>query len=114
MHIYFTGGHGWGIRDRFKYKEQWQQATLDWLKESNDDRNTASVLLWQPGLPGRVDVGIRPAKPQKRREGTRQAVVQAAVQEFGQQVRSAGSRIGLRGNNPHERRSPVFQTAAAV
>ena len=27
MHIYPTGGHGWGIRDRFKYKEQWQQAT---------------------------------------------------------------------------------------
>ena len=89
MHIYPTGGHGWGIRDRFKYKEQWQQATLDWLKELNDDRNTASVLLRQPGLPGCVDVGIRPATSRKSagRE-LAEAVVQAAVQEFGQQVRS--------------------------
>ncbi len=31
MHIYPTGGHGWGIRDRFKYKSQWQEALLDWL-----------------------------------------------------------------------------------
>lgn len=31
MHIYPTGGHGWGIRNNFKYKEQWQQAALDWL-----------------------------------------------------------------------------------
>ena len=89
MHIYPTGGHGWGIRDRFKYKEQWQQATLDWLKELNDDRNTASVLLRQPGLPGCVDVGIRPATSRKSagRE-LAEAAVQAAVQEFGQQVRS--------------------------
>lgn len=33
IHIYPTGGHGWGIRDNFKYKEQWQQAALDWMKE---------------------------------------------------------------------------------
>ncbi len=32
MHIYPTGGHGWGIRDRFKYKSQWQETLLDWLK----------------------------------------------------------------------------------
>ena len=89
MHIYPTGGHGWGIRDHFEYKEQWQQATLDWLKELNDDRNTASVLLRQPGLPGCVDVGIRPATSRKSagRE-LAEAAVQAAVQEFGQQVRS--------------------------
>ena len=36
MHIYPTGGHGWGIRDHFEYKEQWQQATLDWLKKLNE------------------------------------------------------------------------------
>ena len=31
MHIYPTGGHGWGMRDTFAYKAQWQQALLDWL-----------------------------------------------------------------------------------
>lgn len=31
MHIYPAGGHGWGIRDTFRYKPQWQQAVLDWL-----------------------------------------------------------------------------------
>lgn len=31
MHIYPTGGHGWGFRDNFRYKSQWQQAVLDWL-----------------------------------------------------------------------------------
>ncbi|WP_298030609.1 alpha/beta hydrolase [uncultured Alistipes sp.] len=35
MHIYPTGGHGWGILDGFKYREQWQQAALDWLEEIN-------------------------------------------------------------------------------
>lgn len=33
MHIYPTGGHGWGIRDSFRYKAQWQQAVLDWLEK---------------------------------------------------------------------------------
>lgn len=32
MHIYPSGGHGWGIRNGFRYKEQWQQAVLDWLE----------------------------------------------------------------------------------
>lgn len=31
MHIYPSGGHGWGFRDDFPYKEHWQQAVLDWL-----------------------------------------------------------------------------------
>lgn len=29
MHIYPTGGHGWGFHDDFRYKAQWQQAVLD-------------------------------------------------------------------------------------
>jgi len=33
MHIYPTGGHGWGIRDDFRYKPQWQAAVLDWLEQ---------------------------------------------------------------------------------
>lgn len=32
MHIYPSGGHGWGIRDNFPYREQWQQAVLEWLR----------------------------------------------------------------------------------
>ena len=32
MHIYPIGGHGWGFRDSFRYKAQWQQAVLDWLQ----------------------------------------------------------------------------------
>lgn len=35
MHIYPTGGHGWGFHDDFAYKAQWQQAVLDWLKQRN-------------------------------------------------------------------------------
>ena len=35
MHIYPTGGHGWGIRQRFKYRDEWQAALLDWLQQLN-------------------------------------------------------------------------------
>lgn len=31
MHIYPSGGHGWGFRETAPYREQWQQALLDWL-----------------------------------------------------------------------------------
>lgn len=31
MHIYPSGGHGWGVRNTFPYKAQWQAAVLDWL-----------------------------------------------------------------------------------
>ena len=36
MHIYPSGGHGWGIRDSFRYKAQWQDAVLDWLRRINE------------------------------------------------------------------------------
>lgn len=32
IHIYPTGGHGWGFRDSFKYKPHWQAALLAWLE----------------------------------------------------------------------------------
>lgn len=32
MHIYPTGGHGWGFRDNFIYKSQWTTALFQWLK----------------------------------------------------------------------------------
>ena len=32
MHIYPSGGHGWGFRDSFRYKAQWQEALLEWLE----------------------------------------------------------------------------------
>ncbi|MEG2063653.1 MAG: alpha/beta hydrolase [Alistipes sp.] len=31
LHIFPSGGHGWGIRDDFKYKAQWQPLVLDWM-----------------------------------------------------------------------------------
>ena len=31
LHILPSGGHGWGFRDSFRYKPQWQSALLDWL-----------------------------------------------------------------------------------
>lgn len=34
MHIYPSGGHGWGIREGFRYKKHWQQAVLEWLDRS--------------------------------------------------------------------------------
>lgn len=32
MHIFPSGGHGWGARDDFRYKAQWQALALDWLE----------------------------------------------------------------------------------
>ncbi|WP_044165413.1 N-acetylmuramoyl-L-alanine amidase-like domain-containing protein [Bacteroides reticulotermitis] len=33
LHIYPTGGHGWGYRDNFTYKKEWTQELEKWLKE---------------------------------------------------------------------------------
>ncbi len=33
LRIYPSGRHGWGCRDDFPYKAQWQAAVLDWLKQ---------------------------------------------------------------------------------
>lgn len=38
MHIYPTGGHGWGFHDDFRYKAQWQAALLDWLERFRQNR----------------------------------------------------------------------------
>jgi dipeptidyl aminopeptidase/acylaminoacyl peptidase len=35
MHLYPTGGHGWGFRDSFPYKAQWTQELEKWLREIN-------------------------------------------------------------------------------
>ncbi len=32
MHVYPTGGHGWGFRDSFVYKPQWTAALSEWLR----------------------------------------------------------------------------------
>lgn len=32
MHIYPTGGHGWGFKDSFKYKAEWTTELQRWLK----------------------------------------------------------------------------------
>lgn len=31
MHVYPTGGHGWGYKDSFKYKKQWTKELEHWL-----------------------------------------------------------------------------------
>ncbi len=31
LHIFPSGDHGWGISPKFRYYEDWQKATLDWL-----------------------------------------------------------------------------------
>lgn len=31
MHIYPSGGHGWGFQDSFKYKQHWTEALKKWL-----------------------------------------------------------------------------------
>ena len=33
MHLYPTGGHGWGYRDSFLYKRQWTGELEKWLRE---------------------------------------------------------------------------------
>ncbi|WP_295991439.1 alpha/beta hydrolase [uncultured Alistipes sp.] len=41
MHIYPSGGHGWGCGEGFAYRAQWQQALLDWLRQLRPaDRET--------------------------------------------------------------------------
>lgn len=31
LYILPEGGHGWGIKESFRYRELWQSLTLDWL-----------------------------------------------------------------------------------
>ena len=35
LHVYASGGHGWGFKDSFTYKEQWTSELAAWLKEIN-------------------------------------------------------------------------------
>lgn len=32
MHIYPSGGHGWGMREEFAYRTEWQKSLIDWLE----------------------------------------------------------------------------------
>lgn len=31
LHIYPSGGHGWGMNPKFRYYGDWQKPQLDWL-----------------------------------------------------------------------------------
>ena len=33
LHMYPTGGHGWGFRDNFTYKRQWTGELEKWLRD---------------------------------------------------------------------------------
>lgn len=35
LHVYPSGGHGWGFRDTFPYKSQWLDAMRQWLNTLN-------------------------------------------------------------------------------
>ncbi len=35
LHIYPSGGHGWGVSDRFAYRAEWMETLIDWLKWLN-------------------------------------------------------------------------------
>lgn len=35
MYVFPTGGHGWGIYDKFSYKAEWQHLLLRWMSELN-------------------------------------------------------------------------------
>lgn len=32
LHLYPIGGHGWGMRDSFAHKAEWQHAVMEWMK----------------------------------------------------------------------------------
>lgn len=32
LHVYPTGGHGWGFKDSFTYKQEWTEELAKWLK----------------------------------------------------------------------------------
>lgn len=36
LHIYPTGGHGWGFKDSFTYKKEWTEELAKWLKVQQD------------------------------------------------------------------------------
>ncbi len=33
LHVYPTGGHGWGFKDTFKYKNEWTSELKTWLRD---------------------------------------------------------------------------------
>lgn len=37
LHIYPSGGHGWGMSKRFVYYDDWQKTVLDWLFSQRQD-----------------------------------------------------------------------------
>lgn len=38
MHIYPSGGHGWGMREDFPYRDAWRTAVLEWLQNQNEPK----------------------------------------------------------------------------
>lgn len=39
LYILPEGGHGWGIKESFRYRELWQSLTLDWLARIAPENN---------------------------------------------------------------------------
>lgn len=39
MHIYPAGGHGWGMREDFAYRDAWRAALAEWLQKLEEPKN---------------------------------------------------------------------------
>ncbi len=37
LHIYPSGGHGWGFKPTFEYRDEWQNALDEWLEKTLDN-----------------------------------------------------------------------------
>ena len=42
IHIYPTGGHGWGWNETFKYKDEFRNSLVRWLSERLGERRIRS------------------------------------------------------------------------
>ena len=51
MHIYPSGGHGWGIRDSFRYKAQWQAPPDQRINRPGTNRAPAAAPRHEPERP---------------------------------------------------------------
>ncbi len=52
VHVYPSGGHGWGFKDDFPYKRQWMSEMEQWLKQLFPDND---FRRWGRNVPRRTD-----------------------------------------------------------
>lgn len=37
LHIYPSGGHGWGMSEKFRYRDDWRRSVADWLQTLREE-----------------------------------------------------------------------------